>query len=102
MQVDFPEHGLAPDLDRPEIMPALRVILGFECVERPRDIHRLGHETVPRLHERTGHMHPALDGRLWCYPEAGELAESVVLSGDYGGIWAVCQRLCCVGHGSVL
>lgn len=102
MQINFPEYGFTLDLDRPEIMPALRVILWLKRIECAGRFHRLGHETVPHLHERAGHMHPALDGRLWCYPEAGELAESVILSGDYGGVWAVCQRLCCVGHGSVL
>lgn len=102
MQIDFPEHGLAPDLDRPEIMPSLRVVLGLEHIKLPGRLHRLGHEAVTGPHERTGHMHPALYGLHRRHPEACELAERVVLRGDHTRIRAFCLGLYSDGHWALL
>ncbi len=99
MQIDFPEHGLAPDLDRAEIVPAFRVILGLECGKLTGGLHRLGHEAVAGLHERTGDVHPALDGLRGRHPKARQLAERVVLRRDHGRTRAVWLGL--NGHGHV-
>ena len=46
IEIDFPEHGLAPDLDRPEIVPSFGISLGVESGELTGRFHRLGHEAV--------------------------------------------------------
>ena len=102
MQINFPEHGLAADLNRPEIMPALRVVLGFERVEHARSLYRLGYEAVTSLHNRAGDMHAALDGLRGRHPKARELAKRVVLRRDHGRIWTVWLGLNDHGHRDLL
>jgi hypothetical protein len=102
MQVDFPEHGLAPDLDRPEIVPSLGIILRLECCKLTGGLHRLGHEAVIGLHKRAGDMHPALDGLRGRHPKARELAKRVVLRRDHTLIRTVWLGLNGHGHGDLL
>src|SRR6056297_2279589 len=101
IEINLPEHGLAPDLDCLEIVPAFRVILRLEGVELTSGLHRLGHKAVTGLHKRAGDMHPALDGLRGWYPEAGKLAERVVLRRDHGRIWTVWLGLNDRGHGDL-
>ena len=102
MQINFPEHGFAPDLDRPEIVPTFRIILGLECGKLTCRLHRLGHEAVAGLHKRAGDMHPALDGLRGRHTKARELAKRVVLRRDHRRIRTVWLGLNGHGHGDLL
>lgn len=102
MQVDFPEHGLVPDLDRPEIMPAFGIILGLERGKLTGGLDCLGHEAITGLYERAGDMHATLDGLRGRHSKARELAERVVLRGDHTRIRAVCLGLNGHRHGDFL
>lgn len=99
MQIDLPEHGLAPDLDRAKIVPSLGIILRLESIERTGGLHRLGHEAVTGLHKRAGDMHSALGGLRGRHSKARELAKRVVLRRDHGRIRTVWLGLNGHGHG---
>jgi hypothetical protein len=102
MQINLPEHGLAADLDRPEIVPSLGIILRLECGKLTGRLHRLGHEAVTGLHKCAGDMHSALDGLRGRHPKACELAKRVVLRRDHTRIRTVWLGLNGHGHGDFL
>ena len=102
MQIDFPEHGFATDLDRPEIVPSLGIILRLERGKLTGCLDRLGHEAIAGLHKRAGDMHAALDGLRGRHSKACELAKRVVLRRDHGRIRTVWLGLNIHGHGDLL
>lgn len=86
IQIQFPEHGLTPDRHRPEIVPALGIVVRLECIERTSGLNGFRYEGIAGLDQRLGYNQSALDRLIRSDAQTGKPAEGIVLGGDDGGI----------------
>ncbi|OED46714.1 hypothetical protein AB838_18850 [Rhodobacteraceae bacterium (ex Bugula neritina AB1)] len=102
MQINFPKDLLPTDIYGPEIVTAVRIILGFKDVKLTCRFDRLSHETILGFSKRPCDMHTACDGLIRRNAKASEFAEGIILSRDCCDVGAFGLRACGSGHGLVL